>query len=54
VAVNNELETIWKEPDKINSYLFLIKHHVMKILRHVDPLLDNDREISNYATAVAK
>jgi hypothetical protein len=26
----------------------------MKILQHVDPLLDNDGEISNYTTAVIR
>jgi hypothetical protein len=26
----------------------------LKLLWHVDPLLDNDREISSYTTAVAK
>jgi hypothetical protein len=52
--VNNELETSWKEPDKGNLYLFLIKLYVMKILWHVDPLLGHDREMNNYTTAVAK
>lgn len=48
------METIWKEPNKLNFYIFLIKHHVMMILRHVNLLLGNDREMNNYTTAVVK
>jgi hypothetical protein len=30
------------------------KNKVLNILQHVNPLLGNDRKVSNYTTAIAK